>query len=172
MPFTPFHFGPSFLIGILFVGNVNMASILLASVAMDIEPIYCISSSSCPLHGFLHTYVGATVLSLAGVSAAIYFARKQLTGVSDALGVRQDYSLKSIIIGALIGGWSHVFLDSFLYPDLLPLWPVLPTNPFVGILDSQATYLITIIGFIAGAAAYFWRLNSILRAEKADSRGR
>jgi len=166
MPFTPFHFGPSFLIGMLFLSQMNMAATLLASVAIDIEPIYCILSSSCPLHGVLHTYLGATAFSLVVVTTIIYFSRKHLQRISDALGIRQAYSLKSIVIGSLIGGWSHVFLDSFLYPELMPFWPVLRSNPFVGVTNNDAIYLITIIGFVAGAMLYFWKLKTILNAER------
>jgi membrane-bound metal-dependent hydrolase YbcI (DUF457 family) len=129
MPFTPFHFGPSFLIGILLVSHLNMAAILFASVAIDIEPIYCLATDSCPLHGILHTYLGATVLSVL-VIPIIYLSKKQLQRLSDLLGVTQDYSIKSIVIGAVVGGWSHIFLDSFLYSELLPFWPIVNDNPF------------------------------------------
>jgi hypothetical protein len=168
MPFTPFHFGPAFLIGILFMTHINMAAILLASVAIDIEPIYCLTTDSCTLHGVLHTYTGAT-LSTLFVIPIIYFAKRPLQRLSDVLGVRQNYSIKSIVVGALVGAWSHVFLDSFLYSDLLPFWPISNENPFVGLLNSDTVYLITIIGFVVGGAVYFWKLKNILKAEKAGS---
>lgn len=168
MPFTPFHFGPSFLLGMLFVSHVNMAAILLASVIIDIEPIYCLTTDSCRLHGILHTYVGATTLSVF-VIPAIYFGKKPLQRLSELFGVRQDYSIKSIVIGSLVGALSHVFLDSFLYSELLPFWPIVNSNPFVGLLNSDTVYLITIIGFVAGATVYFWRLKGILKAGKANS---
>lgn len=168
MPFTPFHFGPTFFIGILFVSHINMAAILLASVAIDIEPIYCLATDSCGLHGILHTYVGAS-MSTIFVIPIIYFAKKPLQRLSDHLGVRQDYSIKSIVVGALVGAWSHVFLDSFLYSDLLLFWPVSDRNPFVAVISSDIIYLITIIGFVAGAAVYFWKLKNILKSEKAGS---
>jgi hypothetical protein len=86
MPFTPFHFGPSFLIGMLFASHLNMAAILLASVAIDIEPIYCLVTNSCPLHGILHTYLGATGLSLF-VTPVIYLGKKPLQRLSELLGI-------------------------------------------------------------------------------------
>ena len=167
MPFTPFHFGPAFLIGIRFVGHINMAAILLASVALDIEPIYCLATDSCAPHGILHSYVGASMLSMS-VIPIIHFAKKPLKRLSDALGVKQGYSIKSIVIGSIVGAWSHVFLDSFLYSDLSPFWPVSNRNPVVGLLSSDTVYVITIIGFVAGAAAYFLKLKGTLKAEKAE----
>ena len=159
MPLTPFHFGPPFLIGILLPRRINMAAILLASVAVDVEPIYCLFNN-CQLHGLLHTYIGATAFSLTVVTIIIYLARKQFQKISDMLKVKQDYSLKTIIIGALVGGWSHVFLDLFMHFDVTPFWPV-PGNPFLGVIDNSTNYLITIIGFTFGGILFFWRVYKL-----------
>ena len=168
MPFTPFHFGPAFFIGILFVNQVNMASILLTSVLVDIEPIYCLASDSCPLHGVFHTYIGATALSAISIPL-VYFGKKPLQKLSDHLGVRQGYSIKTIALGAMLGGWSHVFLDSFLYSELMPFWPLMNNNPFTGLLSNATIIVITVVGFVAGAALYFWKLKNLLKAEKTGS---
>jgi membrane-bound metal-dependent hydrolase YbcI (DUF457 family) len=106
-----------------------MAALLLASVAVDVEPIYCLLSD-CQLHGILHSYVGAAAFSLAVVSVLIYIGKNQLRRLSGRLGHAQDYPLKSIIAGTLIGAWSHVLLDSFMHFDVTPFWPVLE-NPFL-----------------------------------------
>jgi membrane-bound metal-dependent hydrolase YbcI (DUF457 family) len=90
--------------------------------------------------------------------------------LSELLGIKQNYSVKSIVFGAIVGGWSHVFLDSFLYSELLPFWPVVSNNPFFGLLGSDTIYLITIVGFIAGAAVYFSKLKGILKGEKTGSK--
>jgi hypothetical protein len=100
----PFHLGPAFLIGMLFPRRINMAAILAASVAIDIEPVYCLLFNNyCQLHGFLHTYVGATIFSLTVVTLIIYLGREQLRKLSDVLKVEQDYSIGSITVGALMG---------------------------------------------------------------------
>jgi hypothetical protein len=152
MPFTPFHFGPAFLIGMLFPRHVNMAAILAASVALDVEPAYCLLYG-CQLHGMLHTYVGAAIFSIAAVATMIYLGRRQLKKVSDALKVPQDYSFRSIAVGALVGGWSHIFLDSLMHFDVAPFWPSLE-NPMLGIIDGGTTYLITVAGFALGGIIY------------------
>ena len=139
-----------------------MAALLLASVAVDIEPIYCLLNG-CPLHGILHSYVGAGAFSLAVVAVLIYIGRDRLRKLSGRLGHAQDYSIKSIIAGSLVGAWSHVLLDSFMHFDVTPFWPF-PENPFLMIIDSGTVYLITIIGFVAGAGLYF-RLNRLRRDE-------
>jgi len=43
-------------IGMLFMFRyVNLPAILLASVIVDVEPIYCLFIGNCRLHGFSHT---------------------------------------------------------------------------------------------------------------------
>lgn len=163
MPLTPFHLGPSFLIGLLFPRHVNMAALLLGSVAIDVEPIYCLLND-CQLHGILHSYVGAAAFSLAVVAVLIYVGRKHLQKLSRQLGHVQDYSLKSIITGTLVGASSHVLLDSFMHFDVTPFWPFLE-NPFLRIIDNGTIYLITTVGFVAGAGLYFFRLSR-LRKER------
>jgi membrane-bound metal-dependent hydrolase YbcI (DUF457 family) len=167
VPLTPFHFGPAFLIGMLFPRRINMAAILLACVAIDIEPIYCLFNN-CQLHGLLHTYVGATLFSLTVVTAIIYLGKRYFKKVSDALKVEQDYSVRSIVAGALVGGWSHVFLDSLMHSDVTPFWPALE-NPMWQAVDNGTNYLITIAGFVLGGVVYFWRMYK-LRREKHSAR--
>ncbi|HEY7734363.1 MAG TPA: metal-dependent hydrolase [Nitrososphaera sp.] len=144
-----------------------MAALLLGSVAIDAEPIYCLLNN-CQLHGILHSYVGAAAFSLAVVSVLIYVGRKHLQKLSLQLGHAQDYSLKSIISGTLVGASSHVLLDSFMHFDVTPFWPS-PENPFLRIVDSGTNYLITIVGFVAGAGLYFFRLSRLRRDERGQA---
>ena len=141
-----------------------MAALLLASVAIDVEPIYCLLND-CRLHGILHSYVGAGAFSLAVVAVLIYIGKDQLRKLSGRLGHPQDYSLKSIIAGTLVGAWSHVLLNSFMHFDVTPFWPFLE-NPFLRIIDDGTVYLITIIGFVAGTGLYFFRLYGLRGDER------
>lgn len=114
----------------------------------------------------LHTYVGATVFALILVTAIIYQGRKQLKQVSDMLKVEQNYSIKSIATSALVGGWSHIFLDSPMHFDITPFWPALE-NPMLQIVDNGTNYLITIAGFALGGIFYFWRIYKLKSAMNA-----
>lgn len=112
MPLTPFHLGPVFLVGMVFQRQINMASILLASTAIDIRTILRYFFFKCQLHGPLTTYLGATLFAGA-IVVVIFVSRNKLCKISNKLKINQSYSLKSIVLGSLIGTWSHVFLDSF-----------------------------------------------------------
>ena len=158
MPLTPFHLGPALLIGIVFQRQINIAAILFASTIIDVRAIYCFFNN-CQLHGPLHTYLGGMLFSLV-IILVIYASKKPLRKLSDKFRVNQNYSLKSIVIGALIGVWSHVFLDSFMHFDITPFWPLLE-NPFLGVISNSMNYGITIIGFIAGGIIYFYKIYKL-----------
>ena len=156
MPFTPFHLGTALFLGEIFEKRINMAAIMLGSIIVDIRATYCFFTGCQPLHGPLHTYLGATLLALL-VVIGIYGGRHILEKITLRLRMKQDYSLYSIIAGALIGTWSHVLLDSFLYTDIIPLWP-LELNPFYGILSFSLVYSVCIGCFVLGSFIFFYKL--------------
>jgi membrane-bound metal-dependent hydrolase YbcI (DUF457 family) len=154
MPFTPFHLGPGFLIGIIFKRWVNLASILVASVIVDIRATYCFFTGCYPLHGPFHTFLGATILSLV-VIIGIYAFRSQIEQILGFFKIKQDYSLQSIVAGAVFGIWIHIILDAFLYPEMFPFWPALG-NPLIGIIDSGTVYNFCLMGFVVGGMIYIY----------------
>jgi len=133
-----------------------MAAILLASTVIDVRATYCLFLNECQLHGPLHTYLGATVFAIT-IIIVIYSSKNYLKKLSDKLKIKQSYSVKSIILGALVGAWSHVFLDSLMHYDITPFWPILE-NPFLGVISNQTNYIITIIGFVIGTVVYFYKI--------------
>lgn len=152
MPFTPFHFGPGLVLGMLLKRWINLPAILVASVLVDIRATYCFFTGCTPLHGPLHTLLGATLLSLV-VIVGVYALRGQLKRVSSLLKVEQDYSLQSIAIGALVGVWVHIALDAFLYSEMALLWPF-PGNPLAGMVSNGLVYGFCVLGFVVGGAVY------------------
>ena len=64
VPFTPFHLGPGLLFGLLLFSYVDLPTFLVASVAVDIEPLLVLSLNlRYPLHGYLHTFLGRTIVA-------------------------------------------------------------------------------------------------------------
>jgi hypothetical protein len=65
MPLTPFHLGPGLFIPLLLLNIMDLPTFLIASVIMDIEPILVLSLAlQYPLHGFLHTFLGGSIVAL------------------------------------------------------------------------------------------------------------
>ena len=157
MPFTPFHLGPGLALGMLLRNWINIPAILLASIIVDVRSVYCFFIGNCQLHGFFHTFLGATILGLL-VIALIWSFRTPLSKISKILKIEQDYSLQSIAAGALIGVWVHITLDAFLYPEMHPFWPIEGNAPLLGVLSNPAVYGLCMIGFLIGGMIYLWRL--------------
>lgn len=133
IPFTPYHLGPSGLFGILFLKWVDLPTLLIASVIIDIEPILIIVFNlPYPLHGFFHSFLGgflvATVLIL-----VMKFVRDYFTPIMEVLQVKQEVKLRCIIIGAFLGTFSHIIMDAPIYNNMNPFFPF-HGNPFL--IDS------------------------------------
>ncbi|MDW7732614.1 MAG: hypothetical protein SCH66_09335 [Methanolobus sp.] len=155
MPFTPFHLGPAFLLREIFEKRINLISILLGSVIVDVRATYCLFAGCRPLHGPLHTFLNATLIALL-LSLFLFSQRERLQKITEKLRIEQTYSFMSIIAGSLIGTWSHVLLDSVLYIDIRPLWP-LAANPFLAVTESGTIYLVCMLSFLPAMVIYLQR---------------
>jgi membrane-bound metal-dependent hydrolase YbcI (DUF457 family) len=62
----------------------------------------------------------------------------------------QDLTLVPVEVGALIGTWSHVLLDSIMHPDVRPFAPFNDANPLLGLVSLEAFHLACVMaGFAA-----------------------
>jgi membrane-bound metal-dependent hydrolase YbcI (DUF457 family) len=163
MPFTPFHLGPALFFGLVLFMIFDLPTFLIASVIPDIEPFYVMyfHVSGYPLHGFFHSYLGSSILALL-VAFVVYPLRGLLSRVMVAFRIPQNSSFKKILLASFIGVYFHVFLDSFLYPEMMPLYP-LQGNPFIGALSAYGSYSV-IYGFCSitalfGIALYFYKVS-------------
>ncbi len=165
MPFTPYHFGPGLLIGVLLFPFIDLTTVLIASVILDLEPLAVILFDlSMPLHAFFYTYLGATIAAVC-LSIVIYPFRKYLNEIVSLFGLEQESSFRHIISASLIGTYSHVLLDSFLYAEMNPLFPALG-NPFVGALTGGFVYNLCLVLGIIGIFVYVLRVLLNLRVRR------
>lgn len=162
MPFTPFHFGPGLLVKAAVPRGFWFTSFVLANVLIDCEVLYYMRLGEPPLHRYLHTYVagvGLGVLSGVVMSAALVAVSSMVPGrwwqKSVAVGAGRRIVIPSIIAG-VIGGVSHVLLDSLLYAEMHPYWPLAAGNDLAGIVSSEAVYGFCALTGLAGAV--FWPL--------------
>jgi membrane-bound metal-dependent hydrolase YbcI (DUF457 family) len=128
MPVTPFHFGPGAALHALAPRYVSFLAFCAANVLMDVEPLYFMLTDQFPLHRFFHTYVGATV-TLAVTAVLFALARKSefLVSLLNLLSWKQP-SFHQVAIGAALGSYSHIFLDSLMHPDIRPFAPMTDAN--------------------------------------------
>lgn len=160
MPLTPLHWGPALLIGLLVFPLLDLPCFLIASVVLDIEPAVLMLLGAPIWHAFFHTYLAATLVGIALVPV-VYFLHGLLEWLLRLFGLEQQKSMPRITVAALLGTNLHVFLDSFLYSEMHPLFPLLG-NPFYGLVTYGQVLLLCFVGFVAAIPLYVfqvWRIR-------------
>ena len=171
MPFTPFHLGPGLLFGLLLLSYVDFPTFLVASVIVDIEPFLVLTLDlNYPLHGFLHSFLGGTLLAFL-LAAAVSKLRSAFSPLLSFLKLEQKLSFKSILSASLFGVYLHILLDSPVYSDIRPFYPF-DFNPFLSnsMFISFEVYTLCTLSFICGAVIYAIRL--VFRRRTAVNRPR
>ena len=140
MPFTPFHFGPGAALHAIAPKYVSFLSFCTANVVIDLESLYNLRTNHYPVHEFLHTYLGATIVALATVLLFV-----ALRGIARVVPVPnpflwQELTPVQISIGAAAGAYSHVVVDSIMHADMAPLAPLSHANALLGAVSLDALH--------------------------------
>ena len=153
VPFTPVHLAPGLLLGLLTLRWLDLPTVLLASVLVDVRTaLVFFDVLDGPLHGPLHTLLGATLLALV-IAVGVLPVRSVLDPVLGWLRVPQTASIRRIGAGAVVGTWGHVLLDATLYADMVPFAPV-AGNPLLGLLGVGTVYVGCLVAGIVGCGLY------------------
>ncbi|XOA43065.1 MAG: metal-dependent hydrolase [Candidatus Nealsonbacteria bacterium] len=164
MPLTPFHWGPSSWIGLLLFKILDFPTLLIASVIVDIEP-FCVLflNLNYPLHGFFHSFLGGSILAVLA-AIILYLLKGKIKKIMAIFKIPQDSSFKKILWTSFFGVYFHLLLDSFLYKEMNPFYP-LENNPFFGLFSLQQIYLFCALSFLVGILFYSIKLG-IFKREK------
>ena len=168
MPFTPFHLGPALFFGLVLSIAFDLPTLLIASVIPDLEPFYVMyfRVSGYPLHGFFHSYLGSSILAVLA-AFIVYPLRSLLNRLMMVFRIPQKSSFKKILFTSFVGVYFHVFLDSFLYEEMMPFYP-LQGNPFFDLLSAFGSYSV-VYGFcsvtaLLGIVLYFYKIRKGITA--------
>lgn len=145
----------------------------IAQVLIDLEVLWNMAHHNNQLHTFFHTYLGASLVVLITVAfgkMTIGWVRKiwdiaardiSCFGVT----VSGPISWTATILGASIGGYSHVLFDSFYHTDIKPLQPWSDSNPCKGLIDPFKMEIAFNALFIVGLLWFIIRESSRNRAQ-------
>jgi hypothetical protein len=153
MPFTPFHFGPGFLIKTFFTRHFNFLAFVLSQVFIDFETAYNILNNQPRLHTYLHTFIGS--LFVIPVALLIlkfchwYVMKFWPSAIFERIFV-EKVSLKVTMLSLFIGVWSHVLLDSIMHADARPFWPISKTNPFLDFIEVGPLHFLCLVSAAIG----------------------
>jgi ribosomal-protein-alanine N-acetyltransferase len=163
MPFTPFHMGAGLAVKGVAGHRFSVLMFGLAQVAMDIQPGIGLILGSEVLHGWTHTYAGATLIALIvlalGRPLALLILRRwnrELVGHRLAWLVSpEQLDWKAAAAGAFVGTYSHVALDSLMHADMHPWAPYSQANAMLQAISYESLILGCVVAGVAGIALWF-----------------
>ena len=130
-----------------------------SQVAMDIEPLVRILRGDAILHGFTHTYLGATLIGLLSVIAGRpicqfllrYWKPDLDSPFLNWLPTTKHITWSAATVGAFVGTYSHVLFDSIMHADMQPLAPFFDANSMLHVISVDDLHLACVLGGILGA---------------------
>lgn len=141
MPLTPFHFGIALLIWSLFI-FLDPIALFIGSVILDVEGVLWFFGLHDQPHGISHTIISAIAAAfILAIFLNKFFKRKRTFAI--------------ILLSSLIGTFSHILIDSTIYPEMNLAWPLNYWNPLFGLIAQGDTsflgaYLYCIYAFAIG----------------------
>lgn len=156
MPFTPFHMGPGILIKALLQGSFSLMVFGWAQIVMDIQPLFVLLTGEGHLHGFSHTYVGATLLAIFSALSGKYLSEVGLKLIGIARKLNPIQINWWIAFGsAFIGTYTHVVLDSIMHSDVEPFYPLSQANNMLGFISVGELHQFCLYSALVGTAVYY-----------------
>ena len=162
MPFTPVHMGPGILIKAILQGSFSLMVFGWTQIIMDIQPLLVMITGDGHLHGFSHTYAGATLLAVFSALSGKYLSELGLK----ILGISKEKPISIVwfvaFLSAFIGSYSHVLVDSIMHINVEPFYPLTTVNNFQGIISIEALHQLCLYTGLIGAAIYYvvnWQIK-------------
>jgi len=143
MPFTPFHLGPGFGLGLPLRKYLHAPTFILANVIIDVEPfLVLVFDLNYPLHGYLHTFLLAIPTGLA-FGYVMYLLERFLRRLYKIFLLEaNNLNLRSFLAAGALGTGLHLLMDAPLYEDIKPFYPIM-TNPFYKPSRALALHIYT-----------------------------
>ncbi len=156
MPFTPIHMGPGILIKACLQGSFSLMVFGWAQIVMDLQPLFVLITGEGQLHGFSHTFIGASLIGVISALTGKYFSEFGLL----VLDISKKENPINIVwwvafASAFIGTFSHVVLDGIMHSDLEPFYPFISDNHFLGLLSVSNLHKLCIYSGLLGAVLYY-----------------
>jgi membrane-bound metal-dependent hydrolase YbcI (DUF457 family) len=151
MPVTPYHFGPALVAKGLLKNRFCLISFAISQIIIDLESVYYLIKEQYPIHRFLHSYLGATLVILLTIVLI-----KPIVKI-----FKTKSSYLAITIASLFGGYSHILLDSIMHGDMKPLSPLSDSNTLLRIIDLTTLHNFCLYSGVLGFSILAWQYYRI-----------
>jgi hypothetical protein len=155
--------GPGLALKALAGRHLSLMVFGFSQVAIDIEPLVRIIRGDAVLHGFTHTYLGATLVGL--VSALVgrpvcqfllrYWNPDPSSPFLNWFPTAKAIPWSAAFVGAIVGTYSHVFLDSIMHSDMQPFAPGSDANALLQVISVETLHLACVLSGMLGIALLF-----------------
>ncbi len=154
MPITPFHLIAITPVKAIAPKHFSWSVFVLTNIIIDLEPITLFLVTMNPQHLVFHTILGATLIAVLCASfgkkwceLAIEIWNDEIRGKPEAKLFTSERKITKTAAwsGALIGAWSHLFLDSFMHDDIKPMSPFTDSNVLFGTISIGWLHTICLI---------------------------
>jgi len=169
LPFTPFHLGPALAFGLPLKKYFHAPTFILANVIVDVEPfVVLFLGLDYPLHGYLHAFIPAFCVGLA-LGLVMFVSEKIMRSFYRKFLLVPEATLraKSFLVAGVLGTTLHVLLDSPLYGDIRPFYPV-AMNPLYGFVSPTGVYGFCGLMGLLGLLFYVGLLASSVRDRRKE----
>jgi membrane-bound metal-dependent hydrolase YbcI (DUF457 family) len=150
MPFTPFHFGPGAALKAAMRSRFSFTVFCYSQVVTDFESAFYLFRGEYPVHRFFHTYLGATLVGLACALTGRHMCQFALRVFERTASISWGVAFTS----AFIGTYSHVFLDSIMHRDVIPLAPFSTANSMLLLMSLPVLHLLCLGLGVIGVLVY------------------
>lgn len=167
MPFTFYHLGPALMIGIPLRRRIDLTTLCIASVVLDVWPaLVLFGVLPGPYHWVEHTYLGSAVVAGVLTGGMVLGARRFPTTFDRWRS--DEGGLIGLVIPSLGGTWLHFTLDSLLHSSMNPFAPI-TGNPFYGYISLAELTIICYNLFLIGLAWLVLLYTAKTRSTAEDS---
>lgn len=161
MPFTPIHMGPGLLIKAVLQSSFSLMVFGWTQIVMDIQPLIVMLHGEGHVHGFTHTYLGATLVAIFAALTGKYLSEYGLKILDITTSNSGKITWGVCLLSAFIGSYSHVLLDSIMHGDVEPFYPLTLPNNIYRIISVRELHIFCFSCGVIGAGIYYgvslWR---------------
>lgn len=157
MPITPFHFGPGTLLKAVAPRHVSLTAFVLSQVVIDVESGYHLLVGDWPVHRICHTLPVAGLIGAVSGTVVWLVARLVPVTMPDEKMIRSEVEFTPAHLGGVIGGLSHPLLDGIMHADVKPFWPLVETNPLLGLVGLGQLHLLCLAAGVLGVGVLWLR---------------
>jgi len=165
MPFTPYHFGPSGFVGLVFRRWIDVPVFVLANVIIDLEVLFIIVFRlGWPFHRYFHTLLfGALIGALWGVAA--YPLRRLFGEVMRLCRLSYETTLPKMAISGMLGACMHVLIDGAYHNYSTVFWPStsISLHRILRLYISREQGMMVCVAFLIAAVVYLLALVTSTR---------